>query len=155
VSHIALAIDKLIEESRPRITGADLSRASGINMAQISRIRNGLQVWVNPEDLHKICLALCKDPKSTRFAKTHARLLFARLQDELTGPGAKFITLAMQDIPIAAPSDTKPKPALPTSLQENLDLIAEHIEENRNVRDLIGSIANLCRREPLSQPASK
>ena len=153
MSNIAIAIDGLIKESRPRITGADLARASGINTAQISRIRNGVQQWVNPEDLTKICLALCKDPKSPRYAQTHARLLYGRLLDECTGPGAALINIKLLTKG-ELPATTHPR-ALPPSLQQDMDDIANHIESDRTVRDLISSVAKLCRREPLSAPVSK
>ena len=37
-------------------------------------------------------------------------------------------------------------------MQINLDIIAERITNDRNVRDLIQSVANLCQKAPLPMP---
>jgi hypothetical protein len=148
-----VALQKLITEAHPKMTAAQLARAAGMQTAQISRIRNGIQVWVNPDDIHKIALAVCKDETSSRFSQVHSKLLYARLQDECCGPGAKYICPDLLTHECGTPP--KPKPVLPPSLQENLDLIGENIASDRSVRELIEGVANLCRRTPTSGPASR
>lgn len=156
MSNIARAPDALIKESKPAITGMDIARSTGIQMAQISRIRNGHQVWVNPDDLQKISAALAKGDKSEKFAMIHAQLLFARLQDECAGPGAKYITLnLLTRAPAAAPQPAKPKPVLPPAVQADLDVIAEHIATDRDIFDLVRTVAKICHGKAPSQPASK
>jgi len=156
MSNIAVAIDQLIKESKPPITGADIARFAGIQMAQISRIRNGRQIWVSPKDLYRIALALCKDPKSKKLPSVHARLLFARLQDEISGPGAVLIDLSLKDASTQKErSSTKPRPVLPPTIQADLDVIADVVENDKDIRDLVAGIANLCRHARLSQPDPK
>lgn len=112
MSNIAVAIDKLINECEPPMTGAELARASGIQEAQISRIRNGRQIWMNPDDMTKIALTLCKgDLKSKRLKKIHARLLHARMLDECTGPGADLITITLAAPPHSRSPQKGTRPA--------------------------------------------
>ena len=145
MSYIANALDKEIKASKT--TAANLSRTSGINEAQISRIRNGDQIWVSSIDLVNLARGLHPD-KTESYIKAHARLLYARLQDECGGPGAKLIEVAIHDGNGKLPS-APPKVMLPPAIQRDLDVIVGSITKNRNVRDLIASIAKLCK--PLPQ----
>jgi DNA-binding Xre family transcriptional regulator len=151
MSNIAVAIEQLIQEARPKITGADLARAAGIQEAQISRIRNGRQIWVSPKNIHQITLALCKDSQSPKFARIHSRLLLARLQDECSGPGANLITLGFRDsVKATTPkAEPNPKAVLPPSIQADLDAIAACIEDDKITRDIIASVAALCRKNTI------
>ncbi|MEI7534943.1 MAG: hypothetical protein WCK57_11290 [Verrucomicrobiae bacterium] len=145
MSHLANALAQLLLETNK--TGADISRASGITSAQISRIRNGIQLWVAGDDLLRLANAFFP-ANPTLASKAHAQLLYARLHDECMGIGAKFISLQLDldsDGRNSAPEMSSYKPVLPPKMQKNLDVIANHIAENRHVRDLIESIANLCR----------
>ena len=58
---------------------------------------------------------------------------------------------------IESTADTTPKvkPILPPRMQENLDTIAKVINSDRNVRELIESVANLCRRKHSPKPANR
>lgn len=153
MSNIAVALDNLIRQSKPRITGADLARTTGIDLSQLSRIRNGHQSWVNPKYLHSIAQAFCSNVDSKKFAQIHAQLLFARLKDDCAGPGSNLIVI---DLLSDSPMELKDKPAKPVlapSLQQNLDIIAEHIEADTNIRDLVATAAKLCRRKSISQPS--
>jgi DNA-binding Xre family transcriptional regulator len=144
MSHFAVALEQLLKENQ--MTAAGLSRASGLTEAGISRLKSGLQTWVNARDLEKIAQSFTAS-KGEPLPKIHARLLLARLQDECFGPGAGLVTIALA-------SDPKPPalngnasaatPVLPPKLQQHLDVISAHIAENRHVRDLVESIANLC-----------
>jgi hypothetical protein len=147
MSHIANAINSLITNLKPPMTGADLARTTGIQAAQISRIRNGRQIWVRATDLEKIAFAVCRDSESDKYAKIHAGLLLARLQDECSGPGAPLISITLDDAkPPLLRDSTQPRRVLPPSVQADLDLIAENITGDDSVRDLVSSVANLCRR---------
>ena len=146
MSHISNTIEELLVQYR--ITAAALARASGVHEAQICRIRNGSQIWVGSEDLTRIASAFCPSPNTDSMAKTHARLLHARLRDECAGPSARFITIvdnANTDSAAVGNLAHESKPVLPPRIQENLDLIAGQITRNRIVRDFIQSVANLCR----------
>jgi len=145
MSHIAIALQELLTENK--MTGADLCRATGINMAQISRIRNGQQVWVNPEDLLRCAESLCNNQRHS-LSQTHARLLCARLHDECAEPGAKLVTIKLASDPDLTAKDDQSqanKPVLAPRLQENLDLIASHITKKRIIRDMVEVLATQCR----------
>ena len=149
MSHIANALD--LELKHTKQTAAELARRSSVNEAQISRIKSGLQIWVGPEDL--VSLANGLFPSQTENIKlAHARLLHARLMDECCGPGAKYISLALTE-GLAIPSDKESpsQPILPPGLQENLDLIALHINHDRTVQDFVKTIANFCRTRTLPE----
>jgi transcriptional regulator with XRE-family HTH domain len=153
MSNIANALDTELKLAKK--TGAELARASGVNEAQISRIKTGDQVWVSPEDLNRLANGLY--PKQTESAvKCHARLLHAHVLDECTGPGADLISIALKTNPSPKLniSTCTTKSVLPPAVQQNLDVIAENISENRHVRDFIQTIADFCR-NPIPQAQSK
>jgi hypothetical protein len=87
-------------------------------------------------------------PASTvQAGKAHAKLLYARLQDECLGTGAKFISINLNlDSQFkASPSLVDDyKPVLPPKIQQNLKLIENHITENRHVRDMVEVLASFC-----------
>jgi len=148
--HFANAIDKLLKDHK--MTQADLWRASGVNEAQLSRFINGTQVWVSPADLLKIAKGLCPKSKPERLNQIHAQLLYAHLQDECTGPGAKLVAIELiGPTPTSAHvlEDKAAPPALPPKIQRNLDIIAQHVTKDSHVRKMVETMANLCRREPL------
>jgi transcriptional regulator with XRE-family HTH domain len=152
MSHISNAIDELLAASK--LNAAQLALAGGLNAATISRIRNGVQVWVSPQNLTALAEAFAKQIGGGHYQRIHGQLVFARLQDECVGPGAKNITIELrsEDGNSAAGAEAfNPKPVLPPKMQQNLDVIAEHITENRHIRDLIEPIANFCRSIPPSE----
>ena len=153
MSHIANAIANELKKSKK--TAAEIARASGVHEAQISRFISGTQIYVTAEDLIAIANAL--SASKTEQAKAHARLLHARLLDECSGPGAKFIEILLHDshAPAALCESPVPYKILPPAMQENLDTIAASITHNRQVRDLIQATADLCRQKSLPQPVSK
>ena len=154
MSHISNALDAELKLARK--TAADLSRATKITEAQLCRIKNGTQVWVGAVDLNKIAVGLY--PANTDSAvKAHSRLLYARLQDECVGPGAEHIKIELLNNPSPKKlsNGTAVHQVLPPALQKNLDHIAAHITSNRHVRDLIGTVAELCGPPDAPQARSK
>jgi hypothetical protein len=152
MSYIANTLNELLVASK--LTAAELARSGAANAAQISRIRSGAQVWVAPEDLRRLAEVFAKRIGGEHFQTIHARLLYARLHDECVGPGATHIAIELRSedghpaLKVASPS---PKPVLPPKIQQNLDVIANHITANRHVRDLIENIATFCRSSLLPQ----
>src|SRR5258708_7493877 len=134
MSHISNTIDELLVASKQN--AAQLAMAGGLNAAMISRIRNGVQVWVSPENLAALAEAFAKRISGEHYQEIHARLLFARLQDDRVGPGAKNIKIELRfenGNSTAVATIPAGKPVLPPKLQQNLDVIAEHIAENRHI----------------------
>jgi transcriptional regulator with XRE-family HTH domain len=138
MSNLANAIDQLLNEHGR--TAADLSRLTGITPAQISRWINGDQISIKPD-----CLKRLADGFSNSL-ETHARLLFATLQDCRTGPGSKYVLLKLNLSRDMTESEHGHKINLPPADQRDLDIIANRISHNRDVRDLIRAVADLCRR---------
>ncbi len=146
MSHIAYAIKNLLQEKGK--TAAELARSSGIPESQISRFLSGSQIWVSPKGIADLTNGFHPN-KGEAKNKVHAQLLHAHLLDEAAGPGAKYITISLSEK--VAPEPDSPKsatPILPPHLQENLDLISQHISTNKHVRALVESIADLCRNSP-------
>jgi DNA-binding Xre family transcriptional regulator len=145
MSHIAKVIDELLVENKMNAT--TLSKASGIERSQISRIRSGQQIWVSQENLARLAESFCAGQRQ-RLPQTHARLVCARLHDECFEPGARFVSIKLElDLERASETNLQPadKPILPPRIQENLDLIASQVTKKRLVRDMIEAIATQCR----------
>jgi len=140
MSYLSNAIDQLLLENK--MSGASLARSSKINEAQISRWRNANQEWISPEDLITLSAGFNHRPE------THARLLYARLQDELIGPGSRFIGLSLEKIQTIPPPTTFP--ILPPKAYNNLLVIANNITTNQTVREMVESIAKLCQKQSLT-----
>lgn len=144
--HMAITVNQLIAASN--LKAADLSRMSGITESAVSRVRQGVQVWVSPETVTAMAQAFAKNIQGESFQTIHARLLLARLRDECSGPGAKLVQIELVSEPEKADdgvAETRLPPVLPPRIQENLDIIAGRISKCRHVRNLIENIANLCR----------
>ncbi len=143
MSNLANAIDHLLNKHHK--TATDLAVATGLQTSQISRWKNVRQKSIKPLLLQKLALGFSKTPQ------THASLLYAHLLDVCTGPGAQYITIAMDG--------KKPAPATPAaagiplapSVQSDLDTITSAVNTSPQVRELVHSIAKLCRSTPLSQ----
>ena len=144
MSHIANELNRLLQETHK--TAAEVSRDTGITDAQLSRLKSAVQVWVGPEDLQKLARSFAAGAGEA-YEKIHARLLRARLLDENAGPGAKYLRIELQDepAPLSLGEALGAKKVLPPRVQENLDTIAAHISDNRNVRNFVEVVANLCR----------
>ena len=144
MSHLANALSELLIEYN--MTAADLSRASGIRDAQISRLRNGIQVWISGDGLMRLARGFCP-ASDVQAGKAHAKLLYARLHDECTGCGAKFISIKLDidsELKDSPPAANGHKPVLPPKLQRHLEVLENHVAENRHVRDMVGILANFC-----------
>jgi hypothetical protein len=153
MSHLANALSQLLTEAKK--TAAAVSHASGITAAQLSRLRNGRQVWVSPEDLRRIATGICPD-NLPAAAKTHAQLLHARLQDDCTGPGAEFLRIEMLLDITPSTTVTRRPPVLPPKAQANFATIAGHFATNRHVRDLVEVTADFCHElAPLPAPVRR
>jgi transcriptional regulator with XRE-family HTH domain len=150
MSYISNTLDELLAASK--LTAAELATAGGVSAAHISRIRSGIQAWVSSKELTTLAGVFAKRIVVAHPHAIHAQLLFARLQDECVGPGARHIAMELrnQAKSIACDVALEPKPVLPPRMQQNLDIIAEHIKDNRHVRDFIENIANLCRSSNLT-----
>ena len=146
MSHLAIALSQLLTEQKK--TAAAVSQASGIPEAQLSRIRNGRQVWVSTEDLIRIATGICPDTEAN-VTKAHARLLHARLQDDHIGPGAQFVRLELLTDTTQAMPVTSRQPILPPKAKANLDIIASRLATDQHVREMVETAANYCRRQLL------
>ena len=140
MSYLSNAIEELLLENK--MSAAGLARASKITEAQISRWRSATQQWIASKDLIALAAGFNHRPE------THARLLYARLQDDLVGPGSRFIGLKLERIPTPAPQSTFP--ILPPRDYAHLLTIANHITTDSSVRTMVESIAKMCQRESLS-----
>jgi hypothetical protein len=144
--YMAITVNKLIAASN--LKAADLSRMSGITESAVSRVRQGVQAWVSPETATAMAQAFARRIHGESIQTIHAQLLYARLRDECSGPGAKLLQVKLLSEPEKTKTDlveTKALPVLPPRIQENLDIIAGHISKCRHVRDLVEIIANFCR----------
>jgi len=143
MSYLANAIQGLLGDKK--MTAADLARAAELTEAQISRLRTATKVRASDEDL----IAIAKGFGGS--AKTHAQLLYARLNDDLSGPGAQFISITLKlSIPNKTAQAVPPSRPLPPGLQSDIDTIIQQLPDNRTAREMVHSIARLCRGESLT-----
>jgi DNA-binding Xre family transcriptional regulator len=140
--NIANVLNQILNEKDMK--AAELARASGVTQAQLSRLRSGEQVWINPKDMSAIANALAGEHRS-ELPKIHARLLYAHLCDECTGLGAKLISIELKSAPKSKSSESRDEPILPPRCKENLDVIAEHITQSRYVKNFIENLSEMCR----------
>ena len=142
MSHLANAIDQLINEHDTN--GAALARKTGLNPAQISRWKSAEQISIKPDCLLKLARGF------SNSAETHARLLYAHLCDERSGPGAKHISIELHNQALREETASL-KTTLAPGIQKDLDIITDSISHNREVRDLIHAVAQICRGARLPQ----
>jgi hypothetical protein len=149
MSHISHAVNELLATSN--LTASRLARSAAFNPAQIYRIRNGEQTWISPSHLNAFAEVFAKRISGQSLPAVHAQLLCAHLRDECVGPGAKHIVIEFSPKDgLPAEHMTSPKPVLPARMQQNLDIIADHIAKSRLAQDLIEGIANWFRSIPPS-----
>lgn len=140
MSHFAHALEELLKKNRK--TAAKLANATKISAAQISKLRNGEQTFINEEDLHKISKAISSDKWD------HARLLEAHLLDECFGPAQHLVEIRIKREGDAnALKDKGPDylpRRLPPKFEHDLTVLRTHAIKNKALRDALHSFAEMC-----------
>lgn len=143
MSHFATELEALMEEKKIN-SAAELSKLSGVDQATISRVRSGVQ-QISHEDLDRISRALGPTPS------IHARLLAARLREELRPPSGSRIEISLQDgeLPPGREKPVSYASKLTPKNQKILDTLANNIEDTE-LRSILQSLATLCDKGSLS-----
>lgn len=109
----------------------ELAAQSGIDVATLSRLRTG-ERQISFDDVKRIrCIAPGIWP---------ARILKARLLDEVSGPGSKQISIAIRDEPACAVmrDDSPPYLAnLSPKVDKALKRIAANVNSDAKLRDVV------------------
>lgn len=134
-----------------KINQSEFSRLIGISQAHISKLINGTQVWISPDDLEKICTGISTDTRE------QAELIRAHLQDECTGPGSDLIEIRING-KLATASETAPRwrPDAPTRFVEQLELLSQNADD-KDLRTIVEGLANLFegdRSKPTTAPTT-
>jgi DNA-binding Xre family transcriptional regulator len=134
MSHFSRKLEDLLaqKDCRP----ADLSRKTGISQPQISKWLNGAQTWISQEDLTRICKSLTDDPVE------QAELVAAHCRDECYGPAAHLVQI---DVSGGALREESPayRVQLPRKLDHALDVIRNHLPRDKDLRDIMLSLARI------------
>jgi transcriptional regulator with XRE-family HTH domain len=125
---------------RRNLTGAALSETSGVDPAQISRLRNGERDWIDHHDL-KALLGALPDPGD------RAELLRARLLDENVGPGSELIDIVIRNPSLALHDRPEARVRLPARHRKALEAIALGMESDENLRELIYYLAEIYKQD--------
>jgi transcriptional regulator with XRE-family HTH domain len=143
MSYFATELEALIIEKKIN-SGAELSKISGVDQATLSRVRSGTQ-QISHQDLDKIAHTF--GPSSA----IHARLLAARLREELRPPGGGLIEIDVRDSeqPKIREQANSYGTKLTPKLQRIFGILAKHVEETE-LRNILTNLANLYEKGSLS-----
>lgn len=118
---------------------SDLARLTGISQAHISRMVSGAHPTVAVDDLEKICLNISQIPDE------RAELIRSHLLDECRGPGSEMIIISIAGGDSMTLNDA-PAP-LSLGIERAFDLLRKNVGKNKDLRDILLSLANLCEDE--------
>lgn len=143
MSYFATELEAVMAEKKIG-SAAELSKVSGVDQATLSRVRSGAQE-ISHQDLDRIAAGI--NPGS----KTHARLLAARLRDELRPPGGPLIEIELRgtDAPVLREASPRFGTKLPPKMERIFDILARNIDDTE-VRSILGGLATLCDRGTFS-----
>jgi transcriptional regulator with XRE-family HTH domain len=139
MSHFARELEAVMADKRIR-SGKDLADMCGVPQSTISRIRSGAQ-QISLDDLTKIAVGLGSAPM------IHARLLRARLLEELHPPGGHLVRI---DLPsYHAAEDVAAEAAvvydkLPPKLETALRAIETRAATDPQLRRIVLNLGSLC-----------
>jgi transcriptional regulator with XRE-family HTH domain len=136
MSYFAQELEALMTEKKI-LSGAEISRISGVDPATISRVRSGTQD-ISHDDLDKLAAAIDKN------AKTHARLLRARLMDHLRPPGGDLIEIELRGPRPASLRETPPDymAKLPPKIDKMFRTLIANADDT-DLRNILSSLANV------------
>jgi DNA-binding Xre family transcriptional regulator len=140
MSYLATVLSDLMISKGLR--NVDLATKAGIDPATITRWRSGEQISISDEDLEKVATVISDDPRE------QAELIVARMKDVCIGPGSEFINI---DISGGAPMALKESEGsynvkLPPKVERAFRILRSHVMENKPLRDIIISMANMFQR---------
>ena len=94
MSYFGKELKKAIMEAG--LTQQGIARGAGLFDAQISRLINGKQIFIEPENLAKICKMFEKDPRTGESTPLRqASLIAAHCMDHRNGPGSQFVKISL------------------------------------------------------------
>lgn len=136
MSYLSRALGDLL--TRHNLKPAEVAKATQIEPAKLSRWRSGEQIHISPEDLEKLSASF-NDPGAL------AILLKAHLLDECHGRENLVRIEIAGDIPEPA-LEASPVPygrKLPPKIEHALNVIAREITSDKDLKNMILSLANL------------
>lgn len=137
MSNFGAKLEELIEKNKLR--ASELSRASGINDALISRWINGQQNYVSQEALEAITVVISKNPTE------QAELIRAHLLDECVGHGSHLIEIhILGSSTKTQDADTPYRIIPPLKIQRALEILCREAITDSDVRNILLSMASLC-----------
>jgi transcriptional regulator with XRE-family HTH domain len=137
MSYFGNALQALL--TRKNMRGVRLAELSGVSQPAISRYIRGDQSFVAHEDLEAITGAISNNPAD------RAELIRAHLLDECHGPGSELIDIAISGVPTKEAA-SRHNVKLPEHLEHALAAIREHLEKDKNLREIIEGLGNLLTR---------
>ena len=139
MSNFGSKLAEILERNKMR--ASELSRASKITEALISRWINGQQIFVSTDDLATITSTLNKS------SADQAALIRAHLLDEMgVAPGCQLIDISVRNSPGMNETTPNYRVSLPLRLQRAFDVLERESVTDADVRSVIVGLANTLRR---------
>jgi hypothetical protein len=145
MSYLSACLSQLMTQYG--LKGADITRATGLDSATISRWLTGTQVSIRDEDIEKVAKAVSKKPEE------QAMLIAARMKDVCKGPGSNLIEIRIGSRSVLREeAQSWGRPPLPEKYEHAFRILAENMNDP-DVRDLVLSVAGLLdRADPADSP---
>lgn len=137
MSNLSKTITKILEERGMK--PADLARVSGIAESKLSRWLNGVQKFIDDDDLEKIANAIGGSKRQ------QAELVVARLRDLLSGPGSELVRVSIlgETEQHLREASLPYRAKLPPKWEKVLNILAEHIPDDSDLRSVLEGLANM------------
>lgn len=137
MSYLAQTLVRILEKRK--LKQSDLEKISGLDKAKISRWISGQQGSIKPKDLEKLTSAISDDPRD------RAEVIASRLRDLCHGPGSELINITIGSEPYLHEQPAPFGNPLPPKLEEAFVTLRAWAAEDKEIRDLLISLANLKR----------
>lgn len=139
MSYFGNALGDILEKKK--ISQTELSRLTELSQAHLSKLINGVQIWLSPEDLDAICTSV------TNEKLEQAELIRAHLMDECNGPGSDLIDIQIKRRSGTIYEEAFPqRSAIPSKFAKHLEILSRHAED-KDLRTIIEGLASVFHKE--------
>lgn len=140
MSNFGAKLEELLEKRK--MSAAELSRATGISDALLSKWINGQQRFVSPEHMELLTAAISSQ------ASEQAELIRAHLLDENVGQGSQLIDIhILGSGQVLHDSGPAYKVVPPLKIQRALEVLGREAITDADIRGILISLASLCDKE--------
>lgn len=144
MSYFSKELESIMQEKKIS-SAAELSRISGVDQATLSRVRYGEQ-QISHSDLDALAKAI------DGSAQIHARMLRARLSEDLRPPGGDLIDIDIRGNvpPLKESRGPDYVVALPAPLEKAMRSIASNVVGDQALKEIVIGLGKICEKGSLS-----